>query len=112
MALCISTGGRLKYIPYLEKMTIGQTAPKFENIGDIRVGSQVCNVEIYPGLGGKFIRAAGVSGTIIKKDGEIVQIKLPSGKIIEIGQDCKVMKGRIGNEEHRNLKIGKAGRNR
>jgi large subunit ribosomal protein L2 len=83
-----------------------------EKIGDIRVGTNVCNLEILPGKGGQYIRAAGTTGTIIKKDGDKVQIKLPSGALLDVKTGCKVLRGRIGNEEHRNKIIGKAGRNR
>ncbi len=112
LALCQSEGGRLKLLPYLDNMTIGTNAPINEKIGDLRVGTTCCNIELKPGNGGKLVRAAGVYGTIIKKDGDLVQIKLPSGKLIDISKECKVLRGRIGNEEHRNRKIGKAGRNR
>lgn len=112
LALCQSTGGRLKLLPYLENMIPGSLAPSSEKIGDLRVGTRCCNIEIVAGQGGKLGRAAGVSGTIIKKEGDLIQIKLPSGKLIEISKECKVFRGRIGNEDHRNRKIGKAGRNR
>lgn len=112
LALCKSQGGRLKLLPYLDNMTIGSIAPSYETIGDLRVGSTCCNVEITPGNGGQYVRSAGVEATIIKKDLDSVLIKLPSGKLLEIPKECKVLRGRIGNLDHRNIQIGKAGRNR
>ncbi len=111
LALCQSEGGRLKLLPYVDNMTLF-SSPSYENIGDLRVGTICNNIERKPGKGGKLVRAAGVSATIIKKEGDLVQIKLPSGKIIEVLKECKVLRGRIGNEEHRNRNLGKAGRNR
>lgn len=112
LALCQSEGGRLKLLPYLNNMSISSPAPSFENIGDLRIGTICCNLEIKPGKGAKYIRAAGVSGTIIKKEGDLVYITLPSGKLLEVSKECKVWRGKIGNEEHRNRILGKAGRNR
>lgn len=95
-------------------MQPGQPAPISEKIGELRVGTRCSNIELTPGKGGQIGRAAGVYGTIVKKEGDLgaVQIKVPSGKLIEISSECRVFRGRVGNEEHRNRKIGKAGRNR
>lgn len=114
LALCRSEGEspRYKYLPYIEGMTLNTPAPTYEKIGDIRVGTQICNLELTTGKGSQLLRAAGVSGTILKKEGDFVMVKLPSGDIIQVNKENKVIRGRIGNEDHRNRKIGKAGRNR
>lgn len=112
LALCRSEGGRLKLIPYIDNMVIGSPAPSYLPIGELRVGSICCNIELKEGKGSQFIRSAGVFGTIIKKDSLSVQIKLPSGALKEVKKECRVYKGKVGNEEHRNRIIGKAGRNR
>ncbi len=81
-------------------------------LGDMRVGSEICHLELTKGKGSQFLRAAGVAGTIVKKEGGYVTVKLPSGTHLTVNKENKVLRGRVGNEEHRNLVIGKAGRNR
>lgn len=88
-------------------MSLEQPAPSFIPLGDLRVGTICCNIQ------GKYVRAAGEYATLLKKeDNHSVLVKLPSGELHSFLKDTLVLKGRIGNEEHRNRIIGKAGRNR
>ncbi len=81
-------------------------------IRHIPIGTVVHNVELKPGAGGKLARSAGSSTQIVAKDGDYAQIKLSSGEIRLVHQDCKATVGRVGNVEHELVVIGKAGRNR
>lgn len=73
-------------------------------------GSFVYNVEIAPGAGGKLVRSAGTSATLMNKDAGFVQLKMPSGEIRLISEKCKATVGQLSNTEHGNTVIGKAGR--
>ncbi|MEK7587363.1 MAG: 50S ribosomal protein L2 [Patescibacteria group bacterium] len=81
-------------------------------LGSIPVGSVIHNVEIHPGHGAQMIRSAGSSAAVLSKDGDIVQLKLPSGEVRAFKAACRATIGQVGNEEWRNRVIGKAGRNR
>lgn len=76
------------------------------------VGTVVHNVEIKPGCGAKMVRSAGSGATVLAKDGNLIQLKLPSGEIRLFKSDCKATVGQIGNINWRNRVIGKAGRSR
>lgn len=79
---------------------------------DIPVGTMVHNLEIKPGSGSKMIRSAGNVATLLAKDAGMAQVKLPSGEIRMFIDSCKATIGQIGNVEHRNRIIGKAGTSR
>ena len=81
-------------------------------IKDIPVGTLIHNVELYPGKGGQLVRSAGVSAQLMAKEGEYAQVRLPSGEVRMIRLNCKATIGVIGNEQHENISIGKAGRKR
>jgi large subunit ribosomal protein L2 len=70
------------------------------------------NIELHRGKGGQFVRAAGTSAQLLAKDGEYAQVRMPSGEVRLIGQDNIATIGQVGNTDHGNIKIGKAGRNR
>src|SRR3989338_2751403 len=76
----------------------------------IPVGVPVHNLEMYPKAGGKFIRGAGTAAYLTAKEGKYVDIKLPSGEIKKFLGDCYGTIGQVGNEEHKLVSIGKAGR--
>jgi large subunit ribosomal protein L2 len=78
----------------------------------IPLGTEVHNVEIHPGSGGQLVRAAGTVAQIVAKEGTWVTLRLPSGEIRLISQNCWATIGRIGNIDAFNLTLGKAGRNR
>jgi large subunit ribosomal protein L2 len=79
---------------------------------NIPVGTTIHNIELKPGKGGQIVRSAGVSAQLMAKEGEYAQVRLPSGEVRMIRIDCKATIGQVGNPEHENITIGKAGRKR
>jgi len=79
---------------------------------DIPVGTTVYNIELFPGKGGQIARSAGTKAQLMAKEGGMTQIKLPSGEIRLVSEDCLASIGVVSNPEHSNIKIGKAGRKR
>ena len=82
---------------------------KLENIP---VGTLIHNIEINPNQGGKLVRAAGQSAQLMAKEGKYAHVRLPSGEMRLVLARCRATIGEIGNEEHENIKLGKAGRTR
>lgn len=78
-------------------------------LGNIPVGTLIHNVELNPGQGGKIAKAAGNSAQLMAKEGKYAHIKMPSGEMRLILQECRATIGRLGNSDHENVKIGKAG---
>ncbi|MCD4686764.1 MAG: 50S ribosomal protein L2 [Anaerolineae bacterium] len=81
-------------------------------IRNIPVGTLVHNVELQAGRGGQLARSAGVSAQLLAKEGTYAQVRLPSGEVRLIHQNCMATIGQVGNAEHGNIKLGKAGRKR
>lgn len=81
-------------------------------IRDIPVGTLIHNIELYPGKGGQLVRSAGNSAQLMAKEGAYAQVRLPSGEVRMIRMDCKATIGIVGNQQHENISIGKAGRKR
>ncbi|MBE7044615.1 MAG: 50S ribosomal protein L2 [Ruminococcaceae bacterium] len=81
-------------------------------IKDIPVGTLIHNIEIYPGKGAQLVRSAGNSAQLMAKEGDYAQVRLPSGEVRMIRLDCKATIGIVGNQQHENISIGKAGRKR
>jgi large subunit ribosomal protein L2 len=81
-------------------------------IRDIPVGTQIHNIELRPGKGGQLARAAGTSAQLLAKEGTYAQVRLPSGEVRLIHERCMATIGQVGNTDHGNIKIGKAGRRR
>lgn len=81
-------------------------------IKDIPVGTQIHNIELHPGKGGQLARAAGTSAQLVAKEGTYGQVRLPSGEVRLIHENCMATIGQVGNTDHGNIKIGKAGRAR
>jgi len=79
---------------------------------NIPLGTLVHNVEFLPGQGGRVCRGAGSSAQILAKEGQLAQLRLPSGEIRNFHQDCYATIGQVGNIEHENRKLGKAGATR
>ncbi len=79
---------------------------------NIPVGTMIHNIEMLPGKGGQLVRSAGGEAQLMAKEGKYVHIKLPSGEVRLLPAACKATIGQIGNLEHENLTIGKAGRSR
>jgi len=81
-------------------------------ISQIPVGSIIHNVELKPGKGGQMARSAGVSAQVVAKEGVYAALRLPSGETRYVHETCMATLGQVGNAEHGNIKLGKAGRNR
>jgi large subunit ribosomal protein L2 len=81
-------------------------------ISNIPVGTMVHNIEIAVGKGGQLVRSAGTSAQLLAKEGDYAQIRMPSGEVRLIRQDCYATVGQVGNTDHSNIKLGKAGRKR
>ena len=78
----------------------------------IPVGTQIHNIELYPGKGGQLVRSAGNSAQLMAKEGKYATLRLPSGEMRMVHIDCRATIGQVGNLEHENINIGKAGRSR
>ncbi len=114
--------GTYHYILASNGMKIGQqisagTEVAIENgnrlaLKDIPVGSVLHAIEMQPGRGAQLVRSAGASAQLMAKEGAYAQVRLPSGEVRMIHVECTASIGVIGNEQHQNIKIGKAGRNR
>lgn len=81
-------------------------------LSNIPVGSLVHNIEMKPGKGGQMVRTAGGAAQLLAKEGDFAQVRMPSGEVRLILQVCYATLGQIGNLDHGNIKLGKAGRNR
>jgi large subunit ribosomal protein L2 len=81
-------------------------------IREIPVGTQIHNIELLPGKGGQLARSAGVSAQLLAKEGTYAQVRLPSGEVRLIHERCMATIGQVGNTDHGNVKLGKAGRAR
>jgi large subunit ribosomal protein L2 len=81
-------------------------------IGNIPLGTQVHNIELKPGKGGQIVRSAGASAQIMAKEGKYTTVRLPSGEMRMVLSSCMATIGQVGNSDHSNLSIGKAGRAR
>jgi large subunit ribosomal protein L2 len=87
---------------------VGNTLP----IRAIPVGSLLHNIELQPGRGGQLARAAGTSAQLLAKEGTYAQVRLPSGEVRMVHENCMATLGQVGNTDHGNIKLGKAGRKR
>jgi large subunit ribosomal protein L2 len=81
-------------------------------ISAIPLGTVIHNIELYPGKGAQLVRSAGVSAQLMAKDGGMAQVRLPSGEYRLIRLNCMATIGQVGNVDHSNISIGKAGRAR
>ena len=86
----------------------GNTLP----IANIPLGTVIHNIELYPGNGGQLARSAGNMAQLMAKEGKMAQVRLPSGEVRYIRMECKATIGQVGNIDHENVSIGKAGRKR
>src|ERR1700744_4220218 len=122
IALLHYADGEKRYILAPARLQVGATVESGEH-ADIRVGNAlplanmppgtiVHNVELTPGRGGQMARSAGTGVQLLAKDGEMVTLRLPSGEMRMVRAECRATVGTIGNSDHQNVKIGKAGRKR
>jgi large subunit ribosomal protein L2 len=81
-------------------------------IAHIPVGTTIHNVELHLGKGGQLVRSAGASAQLLAKEGRYAQVRLPSGEVRLVSVDCMATIGQVGNTDHGNIKLGKAGRSR
>jgi len=81
-------------------------------IANIPVGTLVHNIELKEGKGGQLVRSAGTSAQLLAKEGDFAQIRMPSGEVRLVPQKCYATIGQVGNTDHSNIKLGKAGRKR
>lgn len=98
------------------KITAGEEAP-IENgnrlaLKNIPVGSVIHAIELQPGKGAQIVRSAGASAQLMAKEEQYAQVKLPSGEVRMVNVDCTASIGVVGNLQHQNIKVGKAGRTR
>ncbi|MGB2710738.1 MAG: 50S ribosomal protein L2 [Conexibacter sp.] len=122
IALLHYVDGEKRYILAPARLTVGMTVssgPEAEiRVGNclplenIPAGTVVHNVELTPGRGGQLARSAGSGIQLLAKDGEMVTLRLPSGEMRMVRAECRATIGTIGNSDHQNVKIGKAGRKR
>tara|TARA_B100000073_G_scaffold249433_1_gene209647 strand:+ start:1119 stop:1946 length:828 start_codon:yes stop_codon:yes gene_type:complete len=89
-------------------ISIGNCMP----LKNIPSGTEVHNIELNAGQGAKLVRSAGNSAQVLATEGEHTLIRLPSGEMRRIHKECKATIGSLGNQDHKNIKLGKAGKNR
>ncbi len=92
----------------LTQLRTGDALP----IHDIPVGTLIHNIEMLPGKGGQLVRSAGSSAQLLAKEGAYAQVRMPSGEVRLISERCMATIGQVGNTDHSNVKLGKAGRSR
>ena len=90
------------------RISVGNAMP----LGNMPIGTVVHNVELYPGRGGQLARSAGTFVQLVGKEGKHCIVKLPSGETRIINERCCATVGQLGNQEHLNISLGKAGRSR
>jgi large subunit ribosomal protein L2 len=90
------------------EIRVGNALPIYR----IPLGTQVHNIELQPGKGGQLVRSAGTSAQLLAKEGAYAQIRMPSGEVRLINQNCLATIGQVGNIDHSNIALGKAGRKR
>lgn len=81
-------------------------------LSSIPVGTVIHNIELKPGKGGQLVRAAGTSAQLMAKEGDYAQVRLVSGEVRRVRVECRATIGQVGNLDHENINIGKAGRSR
>jgi large subunit ribosomal protein L2 len=122
IALIAYVDGAKAYILAPNRLRVGATVmsgPDAEiSVGNclplerMPLGTVIHNVELQPGRGGQMGRAAGASIQLMAKEGDLATLRLPSGEMRQVRIDCRATVGAIGNADHQNIKIGKAGRKR
>jgi large subunit ribosomal protein L2 len=122
IALIVYKDGDKRYILAPEGLTVGMTVVSGPDstfdvgnalpIGKIPLGLQIHNIELNLGRGGQMARAAGTSATLVAKEGEFVTLRLPSGEMRLVNPRCYATIGILGNKDHMNVSLGKAGRSR
>lgn len=122
IALLHYVDGEKRYIVAPHALTVGDTVVASQaadikpgNVLPLRnmpLGTLIHNVELHPGKGSQLVRSAGSYAQLMAKEGRYAQVKLPSGEVRMILIDCQATVGQVGNAEHGNISLGKAGRRR
>jgi len=122
IALLHYVDGEKRYILAPVDLEVGDVVVSSENIEiksgnvtalkNIPLGSHIHNLELKIGKGGQVIRSAGTYGQIMAKEGKYAQVRLPSGEVRKVLIECKATIGQVGNIDHENVSLGKAGRTR
>ena len=122
IALLVYADGEKRYILAPLDLKVGDTVMSGVNadikpgnclpLANIPLGTLIHNVEIKVGKGGQMVRAAGAAAQVMAKEGAFAQIRLPSGEVRKVSINARASIGSVGNTEHENVRIGKAGRQR
>ncbi|MBC6680234.1 50S ribosomal protein L2 [Zhenpiania hominis] len=122
IALISYADGEKRYIIAPEKLMVGDvivSGPEADikvgnalPLANIPVGTIIHNIEMKPGKGGQMVRSAGNGAQLMAKEGKEAQVRLPSGEVRKIRLECRATIGEVGNADHANIQIGKAGRKR
>lgn len=122
LALLTYADGEKRYIIAPLGLKVGDTVVAGANvdirignnlpIANIPVGTTIHNIELKEGRGGQLVRAAGGAAQLLAKEGDYAQVRMPSGEVRLVRQTCTATIGQVGNVEHSNVKLGKAGRKR
>lgn len=122
IALLVYADGEKRYIIAPHKLKVGDSVTSGDNVDikignalplkNIPLGSIIHNIELKPGKGGQLVRSAGNSAQLMAKEGKYAQVRLPSGEVRLVSMDSKATIGQVGNIDHENISIGKAGRTR
>jgi large subunit ribosomal protein L2 len=120
LALLFYRDGEKRYILAPTTLKVGDIVESGPNadiktgnalpIANIPLGTVIHNIELRPGEGAKLVRSAGASAQLMAKEGEYAQVRMPSGEVRKILMTCRATIGQLGNLEHENVVIGKAGR--
>ena len=123
IALLVYADGEKRYILAPLGLRVGNTVVSSRKSAEVYVGNAmpleriplgttVHNIELYPGRGGQMVRAAGASAQVLAKEGDYVTLRLPSAEMRRVHKTCMATVGQVGNLDHANVKLGKAGRKR
>ncbi len=122
IALLYYADGEKRYIIAPLELKVGDTVVSGKNvdirpgnampIANIPVGTMMHNIELQPGKGGQIARSAGTGVQLLGKEGDFAQLRMPSGEVRQVRQTCMATIGVVGNLDHSNVKLGKAGRKR
>ncbi len=122
IALIAYADGEKKYIIAPNKLKVGATIENGPDadivignalpLKNIPVGTVIHNIELKPGAGAQLVRSAGNGAQLMAKEGDYAQVRLPSGEVRKIRIECRATVGEVGNIDHENIKIGKAGKKR
>jgi large subunit ribosomal protein L2 len=122
IALLHYADGEKRYILAPQRLAVGATVQSGERVeiavgnslplANMPVGTLVHNVELQPGRGGQMGRAAGTALQLMAKEGDMATLRLPSGEMRMVRAECRATVGTLGNADHQNVKVGKAGRKR